>query len=130
MIQPPVKLTQTDVFAPRLGNSKVRPPLDVRDANVKDAAWMAHVSRVLKQGMLAEDMGLQLDASKRGFGEAPCRHRRLPTIPIQGRICIFNEARDGADDAGDRVRQPRPDQRSWCRSATVYSHQTYSMTIP
>ena len=78
MIQPPVKLTQTYVFAPRLGNSKVRPPLDVRDANVKDAAWMAHVSRVLKQDTLAEDMGLQLDASKRRFGEAPCRDRSLP----------------------------------------------------
>ncbi|KAL8558995.1 hypothetical protein ACOMHN_039751 [Nucella lapillus] len=55
VIQPPVELTKTDVFAPRLGNSEVRPHLDVRGAKVKDEAWMAHVTRVLKQGTLAED---------------------------------------------------------------------------
>ena len=55
MIQPPVELTHTDVFAPRLGNSEVRPSCDVRGAKVKDEAWMAHVTRVLKQGNVAKD---------------------------------------------------------------------------
>ena len=54
VIQPPVELTQTDVFAPRISNNKVRPPVDVQGAKVRDEAWMAHVNNVLKQGTLAE----------------------------------------------------------------------------
>ena len=41
-IQPPIKLTQQYVFEPMLGNSEVRP------ADAKDEAWMAHVTRVMK----------------------------------------------------------------------------------
>ena len=54
MIQPPVELTHTDVFAPRLGDSEVRPPIDVGDAKLKDEAWMIHVTRVLKQDTFHE----------------------------------------------------------------------------
>ena len=41
VMQPPVELAETDVFAPRLDDSKVRPLLDVQGAKVKDEAWMA-----------------------------------------------------------------------------------------
>ncbi len=34
VIQPPVELTQTNVFAPRISNNKVRPPVDVQGAKV------------------------------------------------------------------------------------------------
>ena len=54
MIQPPVELTTTDVFAPRLGDNEVRPTLNLHGAKVKDEAWMAHVASVINQDTLAE----------------------------------------------------------------------------
>ena len=49
VIQPPVELAESDVYAPRLSDGKVRPSLDVRAAKVKDEAWMEHVAKALKQ---------------------------------------------------------------------------------
>ena len=49
VIQPPVELAQTDVFAPRFGLNEVRPLVDLRGAKVKDEAWLVHVANVLKQ---------------------------------------------------------------------------------
>ena len=42
VIQPPVELAQTDVFAPRFGLNEVTPLVDLRGAKVKDEAWLVH----------------------------------------------------------------------------------------
>ena len=54
MIQPSVELNQNDIFAPRCATGKVRPQADVHmhNAEVKDEAWMSHVSTILKQDSL------------------------------------------------------------------------------
>ena len=54
MIQPPVELAQTDVFAPRFGLNEVRPLVDLRGAKVKDEAWLVHVANALKQSASAD----------------------------------------------------------------------------
>ena len=54
MIQPPVELAQSNVFAPRHGENEVRRHHDVQCAKIKDEAWIAHATRVLNQGMLEE----------------------------------------------------------------------------
>ena len=52
MIQSPVELAQTDVFAPRFGLNEVRPLGDLRGA--RDEAWLVHVANVLKQSASAD----------------------------------------------------------------------------
>ncbi len=52
VIQSPVELAQTDVFAPRFGLNKVRPLGDLRGA--KDEAYLVHVANVLKQSASAD----------------------------------------------------------------------------
>ena len=42
VIQPPVELAQTDVFAPIFGLNEVTPLVDLRGAKVKDEAWLVH----------------------------------------------------------------------------------------
>ena len=54
MIQPPVELAQTDVFAPRFGLNEVRPLVDLRGAKVKEEAWLVHVANALKQSASAD----------------------------------------------------------------------------
>ena len=54
LIQHPVELTTTEVFAPRLGDNEVIPTLNFHGAKVKDEAWMAHVTSVTNQDTLAE----------------------------------------------------------------------------
>ena len=54
MIQPSVELNQNDTFAPRCATGKVKPQADVHmhNAEVKDEAWMSHVSTILKHDTL------------------------------------------------------------------------------
>ena len=54
VIQPPVELAQTDVFAPRFGLNEVRSLVDLRGAKVKDEVWLVHVANVLKQSASAD----------------------------------------------------------------------------
>ena len=58
MIQPPVELAQTDIFAPRFGLNEIRPLVDLRGANVKDEAWLVHVANALKQSSSADEDGI------------------------------------------------------------------------
>ena len=53
IIQPSVELNQNDIFAPRCATGKVRPQADVHmhNAEVKDEAWMSHVSTILEAGL-------------------------------------------------------------------------------
>ena len=55
VIQPPVELAQTDVFAPRFGLNEFRPLVDLRGAKVKDEAWLVHVANAMKQSASADD---------------------------------------------------------------------------
>ena len=54
VIQPPVKLAQTDVFSPRFGLKEVRPLVDLRGVKVKNEAWLVHVADALKQSASAD----------------------------------------------------------------------------
>lgn len=55
LIQPSIRLSQSDVSVPKLVENEIRPDLDVRCAMQKDESWMAHVSRVLNKDKLADD---------------------------------------------------------------------------
>ena len=52
VIQPPVELAQTDVFAPRFGLNEVTPLVHLRGVNVKEEAWLVHT---LKQSGASAD---------------------------------------------------------------------------
>ena len=54
MIQPSVELNQNYISAPRCATGKVRPHADIpmHNAEVKDEAWMSHISTILKKDTL------------------------------------------------------------------------------
>ena len=54
VIQPPVKLAQTDVFAPRFGLNEVRALVDLLGVKVKNEVWLVHVANALKQSASAD----------------------------------------------------------------------------
>ena len=53
VIQTPVELPGTDVFAPKIENCQLRPSFNVDEAKVKDEAWISHVTGLVKQGNIA-----------------------------------------------------------------------------
>ena len=66
VIQPPVELAQTDLFASRFGLNEARPLVDLRSAKVKDEAWLVHVANALKQ------THLRMVMSSPGRGTSHC----------------------------------------------------------
>ena len=79
MIQPSVELDQNDIIAPRCATGKVRPHADIHihNAEVKDEAWMSHVSTILKKDTLGTNdiitwSGYNSILARNEVSEAPC----------------------------------------------------------
>ena len=66
VIQPPVELAQTDIFAPISGLNEVRPLVDLLGAKVKDEAWLVHVANISSKARLRMVM------SSHGRGRTHC----------------------------------------------------------